>query len=128
MLPPLQEPTSAMSMSDALRRWPSRLGLAGWAGVLLLAACAAQQGSAEPSVPPTPGLEFRSAPRAPCLPCAELPRAAPQTTLHLQRRPLLTSADIAGVAKAWDPISGLPALQFTFRKDAQERILAITAQ
>lgn len=117
-----------MPMSDVFRGWAAGPRIAGLASIILLAACSPPQSSAEPSVPPKPGLEFRIAATEPCLACEEVPRPPPQTTLYLQRRPLLTSADIAGIAKARDPFSGMSALQFTFRKDAQKRILAVTAE
>jgi preprotein translocase subunit SecD len=82
----------------------------------------------EPAATPKPGLEFRIASLEPCLGCEEIPRAPAQATLHLQRRPLMTSADIAGITRAYDPLSGSPVLQFAFRPDAQQRIQTVTAQ
>ena len=117
-------PTSNFLVSGSL----SRLRIIAAASVVLLAACTSPQATTEPSVPPKSGLEFRIASLEPCLACQEIARTPPQQPLYLQPRPLLTSADIAGIAKAHDPISGSPALQFEFRQDARERIQTITAQ
>ena len=116
-----------MPDSNLFRGWATGLRIVGLASAVLLAGCAPQT-LIEPPVPPKPGLEFRIASAEPCLGCEEFMRTPPQTTLYLQRRPLMTSADIAGITREYDPISGSPALQFTFRPDAQERIQTITAQ
>lgn len=116
-----------MPSSNVFRRCAAGLRIAGLAGLALLAGCMPPQTLAEPSVPPKPGLEFRIASREPCLGCEEF-RRAPQATLYLQRRPLMTSGDIAGITRTYDPISGSPALQFAFRPDAQQRIQTVTAQ
>jgi hypothetical protein len=116
-----------MPTSDVFRGWAVGPCMAGLASIVVLASCAPQN-LIEPSVPPKPGLEFRIASLEPCTACEAFQRASPQTKLYLQRRPLMTSADIAGITRAYDPISGSPALQFAFRPDAQERIRTVTAQ
>ncbi|WP_368565284.1 hypothetical protein [Pseudoxanthomonas sp. UTMC 1351] len=116
-----------MPTSNAFRGWVAGLRIAGLTSIVLLAGCAPQT-LVEPPVPPKPGLEFRIASVEPCLGCEEFRRAPPQTTLYLQRHPLMTSADIAGITRAYDPISGSPALQFAFRADAQQRIQTVTGQ
>jgi len=116
-----------MPDSNFFRGWVAGLRMAGLASIVLLASCAPQT-LIEPPVPAKPGLEFRIASVEPCLGCEEFRRAPPQTTLYLQRRPLMTSADIAGITRAYDPISGSPALQFMFHPDAQKRIRIITEQ
>lgn len=117
-----------MSIAKFSRGSATILRIVGLASILSLAGCIPPQTSTEPSAPPKPGIEFRIASLQPCLACQEVPRAPPQTALYLRPRPLLTSADIAGIAKAQDPISGSSALQFRFRTDARERISTITAQ
>jgi preprotein translocase subunit SecD len=117
-----------MPNSNAFRRCAASLRSAGLAGIVLLAGCMSPQTAGEPAATAKPGLEFRIASIEPCVSCEEIRRAPPQATLYLQRRPLMTSADIAGITRAYDPISGSPALQFAFRADAQERIHTVTAQ
>lgn len=117
-----------MPMPTVLRGSAAGLRIAALASLVPLAGCVPPQTATEPSLPPKPGIEFRIASREPCLACQEIPRPAPQTALYLKPRPLLTSADIAGIAKAQDPLSGSSALQFRFRPDARERIRTVTAQ
>jgi len=87
----------------------------------LLAAC--QPAAVPTPAAPLPGLTLRLAFDTPCLACETVPqrdRAAPP--LYLKRRPLLTSADIEGITKRTDPLSNMPAIDFTFRPEAGPRI------
>lgn len=94
--------------------------------LVLLAAC--QPAAAPTPAAPLPGLALRLAFEAPCLACEAVPRRDPAAApLYLKRRPLLTSADIAGITQRTDPFSNMPAIDFTFRPEAVPRIHETTS-
>lgn len=97
-----------------------------WLALCVLAACQRSEAPAPPSAP-LPGIELRIASYDPCLACEALPQRDPATPrLYLKRRPLLTSADIAGIERKTDPFNGTPALEFHFRPEAHARVQAVT--
>ncbi len=105
-------------------RLPRSCGTLAAIVVCLAAACGPSGSRTIPSsAPPRPGLELRLASLEPCLACETLPQRDPAAgPLHLKRRPLLTSADIQSITRSTDPISSLPAIDFTFRPEARARI------
>lgn len=81
--------------------------------------------------PPTVDMAFRIGSPQPCLACEEVgyrdTGRQGNAPLYLQRRPLLTSADIRDVSLGRDSVTGEPTLRFIFKPEARERIQRVTA-
>ena len=81
--------------------------------------------------PPTVDMAFRIGSPQRCLACEEVEyrdtRRWGTAPLYLQRRQLLTSADIRDVSLGRDSATGQPTLRFTFKPEARERIQRVTA-
>ncbi len=81
--------------------------------------------------PPTIDMAFRIGSPQPCLACEEVgyrdTRRRGTVPLYLQRRRLLTSADVRDVSLGRDSVAGQPTLRFIFKPEARERIQRVTA-